>query len=309
MVSVKKGEKVSTDSIWYDLFCPEQEEIKIVEQLFQIEIPTFEDMKEIELSSRLYLEEEVLFMTANLITKAEEDIPFLSPITFILNGKRLITVRFAEPRPFQIFIKKLEKNYRWAEDPPQIFINLLETIVDRMADILELIGTEVDTISKEIFQSRQSKKGKHQYELHDLLTRVGKKGDLSTKTRESLGTLNRLVKFYSTQVENHKFSQRLKTLQRDVLSISDHLFFLFNKITFLLEATLGFINIEQNDVIKIVSVAAVVFLPPTVIASIYGMNFKYMPELSWKLGFPYSLALMVISAILPYLYFKRKGWL
>jgi magnesium transporter len=149
-------------------------------------------------------------------------------------------------------------------------------------------------------------------DFQKILSRLGRAGDLASKVRESLVSLGRLLAFaiQGTQARGRKTgSARLKTIGRDVASLSDYAAFLNNKVGFLLDATLGMINIEQNAIIKIFSVAAVVFLPPTLIASIYGMNFAHMPELGWPLGYPLALALMVVSAILPYLYFKRRGWL
>ncbi len=304
----KSGLSLDSEAVWYDLFEPKAEEIQIVEETFQLNIPSQEEMREIEASSRLYVENDMLFMTLNVLTEAESEHPFLSPVTFILNEHRLITLRHADPKPFQIFAKKLEKNLKGGVNSELIFLNILEAIVDRIADILEMIGGEIDGISTEIFKS-QGGGTNNQRELKEVLTHIGKKGDLSTKTRESLEGISRLLIFFSHQVEEPKVALRLQTLQRDVSSISDHVNFLFNKINFLLDATLGFISIEQNNIVKILSVAAVVFLPPTLIASVYGMNFEIIPELKWGLGYPLAIVLMVVTATIPYIYFKRKGWL
>lgn len=300
--------KIDHESIWVDLFDPKGDEIKLIEKTFQLKIPTKEEMSEIEASSRLFQENELLYMTINILVSAEREQPILSPVTFILNDKRLITLRYANPRPFNLAAKKLEKNTARTFSADLVFLTILETIVDRIADILEIIGGEVDGISNNIFIHKKSN-ANHQPELNEILTLIGKKGDLSTKTRESLHGITRLLKFYSMHAENPKIAIRLMTLQEDVKSISDHVYFQFNKINFLQEATLGYINIEQNNVVKILSGAAVIFLPPTLIASIYGMNFKDIPELKWAFGYPYALILMVVAAVLPYLYFKRKGWL
>ncbi len=305
----QSGKEIDPDSLWVDLFNPEIDEVKMVENLFQLKLPTEEAMREIEASSRLYIENDLLYMTFNVLTTTiDDDHPFLSPITFILCDEHLITVRYANPKPFEAVVKKLERNTKRAYSSELIFLMMLETIVDRIADFLELIGSEVDMISNEIF-NRKQRKADGQPGLHEILTEIGKKGDMSTKTRESLNGISRLLKFYTIYAETPKIVLRVNTLQEDVKSISDHVYFLFNKINFLLDATLGYINIEQNHVVKILSGAAVIFLPPTLIASIYGMNFQDIPELGWAYGYPYALSLMIITAVLPYLYFKKKGWL
>jgi magnesium transporter len=193
-------------------------------------------------------------------------------------------------------------------------------VVDRAADHLERVGTIVDDTSRQIFntdrRSTSRRVRKKAPNLQELLEKIGEEGDFNSKMRESLVSIGRLAAFMSAIIEPLKQTRemkdhrsRIKILQRDIISLTDHASFLSGKITFLLEAVLGMISIEQNGIIKIFSVAAVVFLPPTLVASIYGMNFNVMPELKWALGYPFALGLMVLSAILPYLYFKRKGWL
>jgi magnesium transporter len=193
-------------------------------------------------------------------------------------------------------------------------LGLLEAVVDRIADALELVGDEVDAISREVFRNKASSATKKTRDLRSLIERIGSQGDNLTMIRESLISIIRLVTFHAAlEGGNPKPSregrQRTKLIQRDASSLGDHAAFLSNKVNFLLDATLGLINLEQNQIIKIFSVAAVVFLPPTLVASVYGMNFAHMPELQWLLGYPWAIGLMIVSAILPYLYFKRRGWL
>ena len=192
-----------------------------------------------------------------------------------------------------------------------VLLGLLEAVVDRAADILERIGADVDAISREVFQ--QGTDAKRSTDFQSVLSKVGRKGDLCSKARESLVSIGRIATFLMQVAMDNNWAPeiraRFKTLGRDVHSLTDHASFLASKIAFLMEATLGMIGIEQNAIIKIFSVAAVVFLPPTLIASIYGMNFEHMPELEWSLGYPWALGLMLVSAFLPYWYFKRKGWL
>jgi magnesium transporter len=296
-------------TVWLDLYQPSEAEEKAIERALGIEVPTREEMKEIEASSRLYRDDDALFMTATLVTNAESETPESSALTFILAGARLVTVRYADPLPFRVFASYALRHPSACGDGYAIFVGLLEAIIDRIADVLEAAGADLDRLSREVFSRSGAQTSR---DFQKLVSRLGRAGDLASKVRESLVSLGRLLAFavQGTQSSGRKAgSSRLKTVGRDVASLSDYASFLNNKVSFLLDATLGMINIEQNAIIKIFSVAAVAFLPPTLIASIYGMNFGDMPELGWSFGYPLALGLMVVSAILPYWYFKRRGWL
>ena len=305
---LNKGEVV-----WADIFDPTKEEEKAIEDWIGAGIPTREEMEEIEISSRLYTENGAFFMTAILPAQADGDRPVMSPVTFVLSENRLVTIRYHEPRAFQTFPARAEKADTGCTSGETILIALLEAIVDRVADILERASREVIEISHDIFHPAEKKASKRDRGFQIVLRRIGRKEDLVSKIQDSLLTLQRLSGFLGQATiqrgSDKDVRGRVKTLARDVESLSDHAAFLSQKITFLLDATLGMINIEQNAIIKIVSVAAVVFLPPTLVASVYGMNFDVMPELKWLLGYPFALALMVLSAVLPFWYFKRRGWL
>jgi magnesium transporter len=299
--------------VWADLFEPTKEEEATIENWIGVGIPTREEMQEIEISSRLYVENGAFFMTATLPAHADGDRPVMSPVTFVLSQNRLITVRYHEPRAFHTFPMRAEKADIGCTNGETILIALLEAIVDRLADVLERAGSEVIEISHDIFHPAEKKASKRDRGFQIILRRIGRKEDLVSNIQDSLLSLQRLSGFFGQVTVPRKNDKdlraRVKTLSRDVSSLSDHASFLSQKITFLLDATLGMINIEQNAIIKIVSVAAVVFLPPTLVASVYGMNFDVMPELKWLLGYPFALFLMVISAVLPFWYFKRRGWL
>ncbi len=299
--------------VWADLLCPTKEEETTIEDWIGVGIPTREEMEEIEISSRLYIENGAYVMTATLPAHADGDRPVMSPVTFVLAGNRLITVRYHEPRAFQTFPLRAEKADIGCNNGETILIALLEAIVDRLADVLERASNEVLQISHDIFHPAEKKASKRDRDFQLILRRIGSKEDLVSKIQDSLLTLQRMSGFLAnatSQGKNGKDSRtRVKTISRDVISLSDHASFQTQKITFLLDATLGMINIEQNGIIKIVSVAAVVFLPPTLVASVYGMNFDVMPELKWLLGYPFAIALMVVSAVLPFWFFRRKGWL
>ncbi|HEY7740582.1 MAG TPA: magnesium transporter CorA family protein [Steroidobacteraceae bacterium] len=297
--------------VWVDLLEPTLAEERSVERLLAIDVPSREEMREIETSSRLYEENGTLYMTATVITKIDTDRPESAAITFILTSNRLITNRYVDPLPFRRFIAYSERHPAAATTAPAILAGLLEAIIERTADVLERVGQGLDDLSANVFAGDQKGKTRAR-DLRGVMERIGRDGDLTSKARESLVTLGRQLTFIqqSTAVQMPKdLAARYRSMSRDVLALSDHASFLANKSSFMLQATLGLINIEQNNIIKIFSVAAAVFLPPTLIASIWGMNFEFMPELDWPFGYPLALFAIVISAILPYLFFRRRGWL
>ncbi len=303
------GAPVPGEAVWLDMLQPSADDERAVEAALGVGVPTREEMREIEASSRLYEEGGALYMTATIVANASSEQPESTAITFVLAGHRLVTVRYADPQPFRQFAAYAERHPAACATGEMTFAVLLDAIIDRLADILEMIGADVDALSREVFARSVPARSR---DFQALLTRIGRNGDLTSKVRESLVSLGRLLSFSRQAIRGRSqpgVQARLDTIAQDVLSLSDYVAFLSNKITFLLEATLGLINIEQNATIKIFSVVAVVFLPPTLIASIYGMNFEVMPELHWVGGYPFAILLMILSAILPYVYFKRRGWL
>lgn len=309
--------------IWYDLVNPEPGEIRLVEEALGLDLPTRDEMEEIELSARLYQEDGAEFMTMTALAGLDGDDPVKTPVTFILKASSLVTIRYAEPKPFAAFLARARRpNGLACVGGETVMLGILEAIIDRMADVLERVGNEIDGVSREVFRAKSSgnkghaggKAGTSTRDLQALIEQIGRKGDLLTATRESLVSISRLVAYHAAlEAPARKGAkdtrQRIKLLQRDAGSLGDHAQFLQDKINFLLDATLGLINLEQNQIIKIFTVASVAFLPPTLVASIYGMNFETMPELSWQIGYPMALAIMLLSALLPFLVFKRKGWL
>lgn len=296
---------------WIDLLNPTKEEEMLVEKMFNIEIPTREEMQEIEISSRLYKEDDALFMTVIMVAKSDSPVPKSDAVTFILAQDKLLTLRYIEPQSFALFIARLSRpSHPTPSHGIDLLIELLETSIDRLAEILEKVSFYLNDYSQMIFRPANSTFKK--LDFNQSFREIGSYGDLSTKVQESLITFHRLIMFLGQtalpQLSPEEAS-RLSTMTKDINSLSDHVNFLTNKITFLLDATLGMVNIEQNNIIKIFSIAAVILLPPTLVASIYGMNFKFMPELSWHYGYPFAICLMAIAAFLPYKYFKIKKWL
>lgn len=306
--SPASGEEAPEAAVWLDLVSPTHPEDKLVERLLGIAIPTREEMQEIEVSSRLYVENGARYMTATLMCQSETAAPRTTPVTFILAGHRLVTVRYDEPRPFSIVENRLGRSCPAHVSGETVLMDLLDAVIDRCADILERIGGDVDRISQNIFEPDMETPS-----YNDVLKELGRKGDLTSKVRESQVSIGRLLLFLANEADTLRWAKdiraQLKSMQRDVGSLSDHATYLGNKITFALDAMLGVVSIQQNNIIKIFSVAAVVFMPPTLVASIYGMNFKHMPELDWTLGYPLALGVMVLAAVVPYVFFKWRKWL
>ena len=300
------------NAVWIDLVNPTPAEDRAVERLAGVAIPTREDMQEIEISSRLYIENSTRYMTATLMCQSDTDMPKTTAVTFILAGRRLVTVRYELPKPFALVENKLARSCSPGITGEQVMMELLDAVIDRCADILERVGSDVDQVSHEIFEPESERHGNARRYSQILIT-IGRKGDLTSKVRESLVSIGRLVTFLSAAIEGVKWSkdmrEQLKTMQRDVHSLTDHASYLSNKITFTLDAMLGVVNLEQNNIIKLFSVMAVVLMPPTLIASIYGMNFKDMPELGWTYGYPVAVIAMIAAAVVPYYIFKIKKWL
>jgi len=293
--------------VWVDLLSPDDDEIRRVEERFSIHLPTPEEMQEIEVSSRLYEENGAYFMTITGVAGTLSEEPSLTQVTFILKDGALITLRHADMRTLSHFPLKAAP-YR---SGLVVLVAILEVLIDLNADGLEKAGQEIESISSRIFAPESPTGGGRNFHL--TLKAISKAGERGSKVRESLVSIERLQAYMVAAAVVPKtekdLSIRLKTLSRDIFSLLDHVSFQGGKINFLLDATLGLVSIEQNAIIKIFSVSAVVFLPPTLIASIYGMNFDFMPELSSPFGYPFALVMMVASALVPYLFFKWKRWL
>jgi magnesium transporter len=310
-IAVESGGEPPDAAVWIDLITPTVQEDKLVESMFGIAVPTREEMQEIEVSSRLYVENGARYMTATLMCQSDTATPKTTPVTFILSGHRLCTVRYDDPRPFAIVEHKLGRSCGPKVSGESVLMDLLDAVVDRSADILERIGAEVDHISHSIFEP-DDEGAPPSY--NEVLKALGRKGDLTSKVRESQVSVGRLLSFLLHEAETLKWTKdvraQLQSMQRDVVSLTDHASYLSGKITFLLDAMLGVVNIQQNAIIKIFSIAAVIFMPPTLVASIYGMNFHQgMIELNWEFGYPFALALMVLAAVVPIVFFKWKKWL
>lgn len=308
---LRAGAAIPGEAIWLDLLEPTPSEEKQVESFLSIDVPTRDEMREIEASNRLYEEDGALYMTATVVTKLDSDLPESTQITFIVSSAKLVTNRYVDPLPFRRFIAYAERHPNSCNSPPAVLAGLVEAIINRVADVIERVATDLDGASVEVFSASRRKRGAFR-DFRKVLERLGQNGELISKARESLVSLGRLLTFVqqSTAVPMTDDTRaRFRTLSRDVLAMSDHASFLGTKVSFILDATLGLINIDQNNILKIFSVVTVFLLPPSVIGAVFGMNFSKMPWLHDTWGFWAAMGLMLVSAIGPWFFFKRKGWL
>jgi magnesium transporter len=295
-VVVGEGDPIPPGAIWLDLLNPTLEERRKVDRALGLEMPTRADMEEIEISSRLYQEDNTLFMTAMVMAQTDTDLPTADAVTFVLTPERLITIRYIDPQPFRTYALRCERSLVNAGGRAElVLMQLLDAVVDRMADILEKTGADVEIISAEIFSPVSSSMGKRDFQ--SILRRLGQKHGLTSKMRESLLTIMRMLTFLTQSLDskaNKDVRAHVKTLVRDVQSLQDHSSFVATKVSYLQDGTLGLINNEQNNIIKIMSVASIVFLPPTLFASIWGMNFHHMPELDEIWAYPFAIGVIVV---------------
>ena len=302
------------DAVWIDMVDPSREEELFVEAATGIGVPTKEEMAEIETSSRLYEENGAIYMTATVATGIiTADSTESHAVSFVLTPRHLITVRYAPVLSFDRFASHAERSPVLCESSHMALVHLLDAVVDRLADGIEHIGREIEAISRQAFRRARNSRDQRRVSnlaLQLLLVRIGSAQDSLSKARDSAVSLSRAIGYLAFAApKTANIAAHIKSLSRDLASLTDHATYLGNNITFLLDASLGLISIEQNAVLKIFSVAAIVFMPPTLVAGIYGMNFAFMPELQWHLGYPWALSIIILSAILPYVFFRWRGWL
>jgi magnesium transporter len=307
-----------SEVVWIDLVKPDPVEIAFAERTTGLHVPSKDELSEIESSSRLRNRSGAIYLSAPLVYRADSDQPLTTPVGFVLTRERLITVRFEELPSFNTFA---DRDLAAESDPltsAAVFAGLMDAIADRLADILENIAVELDELSHRLFRSPATEPAarrppaRESADLRIILRRIGHSGDLASKIRDSLLGIGRIVPYVSSLAADwlpQEIKPRLDTVRQDVLSLSDYDAHIVNKVQLLLDATLGLINVEQNNIIKVLTIVSVVGIPPTLVASMYGMNFKGMPEYDWSWGYPYGLTMIALSAILPLVWFKLRGWI
>ena len=313
-------ESLAYRSVWLDLVNPSEKERAFAEKACSLRLPSRDEISEIESSSRLVDEMGVLRLSTPMVNRSHDGQVTVAPIGFVLSRERLVTLRFTESVVFDHVAERWRRlDDDGTQERPsgsmQAFLTLLEALVDRVADVLEIMASGLDDLSSSVFRAESAPgetAGRRDAFLQSTLADIGRRGKHLSQLRDGLLGIGRMVGFvhesakeWLTPADN----RRLDILRRDIASLTDYDVQLGDKIQFLLDATLGFISIEQNNGIKVLTVVSIVGIPPTLIASIYGMNFKNMPELEWHYGYPYGLSLIALSIIVPLVLFWRRGWL
>lgn len=313
------GSRDITDTValqqatWIDMLDPDEEQRTSVGEALGLRIPRPETLAPLGEGRQIYHDRGALIIGSRVLGRIGGRTVRLVPVTFILCAGRLVTVRHGDPRPFHTFVEEVRGDPGQLGSGHSALVGLLAAIVGRAAELLQMVGDELEALSTGIFADHQSSATQTgDLDLRQAIQKIGHNGYLATRVRESLHSLRRALPYIRsawTGDPNRDLEEGLRALEGDIATLLDHEGHIMANVTFLLDATLGLIDIRQSGIIKIFSVAAVILMPPTLVASIYGMNFKHMPELDWLLGYPYALTLMVASALLPYLYFRRRGWL
>ncbi len=312
-----EDQQALADAAWIDILKPTEHDKMLVERATGLMVSSAEQLREIEKSSRLHLDEaqNALYMSMPFLSLIDPDHPRSTPLGFVLTKAHLVTVRFLPSRLFDAMHDRCQQLRDEHQTPGHVFVTILEAIVDRLADDLETRRDTIDALSHEVFHgdiaTGEASRGKNG-QLQRTLRTIGTIGDMISRIRDSLLGVGRIVPFVE-QVARPWIAgdlpRRLKSVRQDIASLSDYDSHLTEKVQFLLDATLGFINIDQNNIMKVFTIVTIVGIPPVLVAGIYGMNFKVMPELEWAWGYPWALILMVVSGIAPLFAFKWKGWL
>jgi magnesium transporter len=299
---------------WIDLFNPTTEEAHKAAAVSHLQIPSRDALEEIESSSRLRLEHDTLYLSMTVSAHAEQNESAPTPVGFVLNEHILVTVRYTELRGFASATEKLAGG-NYPATPISLFTALLEGMVDFGADVLQQLAADLNAISRRVFQDHAFRPRRNvalqSRALRQTMLDVGQRGEKLSQIRQSLLGLQRISSFVAEKGHGwigDDVQARLKTVTGDLASLTDFEVHLTNKVQFLLDAVLGFINTEQNDIFKVLTIVSVVGVPPTLIAGIYGMNFQSMPEYHWPYGYAWGLSLIFLSTLLPVVWFKWRGW-
>ncbi|GAB3382233.1 magnesium/cobalt transporter CorA [Spongiibacter taiwanensis] len=288
---------------WIDAHEPDDDERALLQSLLRTDLPESSEVEEIEASARCFVDQAGIHVHALFLAPSEGRHTTVTVACILQPKRRLITIRDEDTADFRLLRMRARAGQVESHSASELLVTLLEQKVENHADSIEDIHRQLEDVSHMVLEDEES-------ELEDAISRLAKLEDSNGKIRLCLMDTQRNISFLVRHLRDQP--EQLETLRevaRDMETLMSHTAFLFDKINFLMDSTQGFINIEQNQIIKIFSIAAVVFLPPTLVASIYGMNFTHMPELEWMLGYPWAIGLMIMAGIAPYLYFKTKGWL
>lgn len=312
-----KGFALPARGGWIDLLDPSPDEVAAVEAATGLTVPTRDQLSEVEVSSRLRRDGAAIVLSLPIVFRDAGGLARVTPVGFALSADHLVTIRFETLRSFETCQERVERDEVVSADPALVLVALLEAIVDRLADLLEEAGADLDDLAAEVFGPDLDEKPGQRPKAQDAnlrrtLRSVGRSRQLVSKVRATLLGIGRIVPYVRSEAEawlSDGAVHRLETVRHDVDSLDEYEVHLSDKVQFLLDADLGLINIEQNDRFRILTVVSIVGIPPTFVASLYGMNFKHMPELDWQWGYAYGLAVIAASALVPLVWFKVRGWL
>lgn len=292
--------------IWVDLTDPNDDERAWVKSIYGVTLPGEDEVKDIEASARYYeAENGDLHLRTDFLLEEEDGPSRTVTVAFILARSMLFSVHSYDLPVFRLVRMRARSRPGSISDYRDVLLDLYATDAEYSADALEGMYQSLEDVSRRVLQKQLTDQ-----DAAETLNAIAQEEDLNGRIRRNMMDTRRAVSFLMRgRLLNAEQFDEARQILRDIESIDSHTAFLFDKINFLMDATVGFININQNKIIKIFSVASVAFLPPTLIASIYGMNFDFMPELKWRLGYPFSVGLMLASAIAPFWYFRRRGWL
>jgi magnesium transporter len=305
----QKPHPLPDNLVFLDLLNPAKAEETEAEQWLEYQLPTREEMQEIEESARLYTEKGALYMTAWVPVGLDGPEPDTSAITFVVSPETLTTVRYADPMAWRVLPDQLRRQRTTPVSSDAVFLLLVELIIARIADILQSIETDLRNISRDIFRVDPSKTGAgNECDLNEVIKLLGRRNALVANLRECLVSFARMLQYFLSNAApwmRGELAAQFRSVARDVKSLDDYTNQQTQEMTFLLESTLGLINIQQNQIIKIFTVAAVLFMPPTLIASIYGMNVR-LPTQDQPWSFVLVMSVIILAGILPIVFFKRK---
>jgi len=296
--------------VFLDLLNPSRSEEVEAEKWLEYQLPTREEMQEIEESSRLYTEKDAIYMTAWIPVGLDTPDPDNTAITFVVAPDCMTTVRYADPHAFRVFADQVRRQCQTPIASDAVFLLLMELIVARIADALQTVESDLKKIGRDVF-AREATQANAAIEkdLGEVVKLLGRRNALVANLRESLVSITRMLQYFLNNAAtwmHGSLATQFRSVMRDIKALDDYTNQQTHEMAFLLDSCLGLINIQQNQIIKIFTVASVLFLPPTLIASIYGMNFEHMPELHYPWAYPVVLVLLVLSALGPIIYFKRK---
>jgi magnesium transporter len=297
---------IRKETVWIDLASPTDDERALVQSVFRLELPEDEELKDLQASARHYQDEHGIHIRSTFV-QSNADGAMSVNLSFTLHEGRLLTVHEEDLAFLRLFRMRARADVGMVTDAVDIMLGCYALSVEQDADVLEDIYRILDEISILVLDRRKDITDRT---MRDNVERIASQEDLNGKVRLDLMDNRRALSFLMrSRVLSPDQQQEARGVLRDIESLNGHTGFIFDKINFLMDALLGMISLAQNKIIKIFSIAAVVFLPPTLVASIYGMNFRVMPELAWPWGYPFAVALMILAAGTPYWYFRNKGWL